>query len=713
MYIEKIKIRNFGNLESVDTTFSKLNLIMGDNGSGKSKFLSTIIYSLCDYLDEKISDYVRTGTSKFEIDTLFNHVGQSYRLQIEGSTKGSEKLLTVNGKDTFKNSAAVEYIEKYIHNPKLTLASSITMQGKGSDILFEPNQKRVERLKQIFNIDKLNAVGLYLKEQVDEIKNSYKSLEIENNVLHNTVYDYKKEIDLPDENKLIELRTRKLELESIRSECLLNKALYDQYIKDLKIYEDAQSSIESIRKILNDNQNEVSVLQKGIFRVDENQLIENSNKKNEINSQLTELTRQLLVIKKYTEINAQIKKLQDKQNKIEFKRQPRKVEIDEALKQKLIDSATDVNVLESRRDLVCQGKCPTCGQDYKEYGSIDDFNKLLTELQNKKDEIENTFRQQERELKEYNDIKQFNEKSELEKSLLQDQIDQCNDDLKLYNISEFDVEKNIHEKIKFLDETYIILDKEWNDLNDTIKTNKGIEDKIKDLCYKIEFGIKESERFQTVKEPDQVQALVEFNDTEYNSVIKDLSEYDKQKNDYETIISYNKMLKELYITNNEKIDKNQKELDKLRNQSKVKDMTKKIITSDFASWLISNGSEFIKKKMNEFFSRSYGKFSLDLRTEEKSVDFYYSENGTDFLNVALASGFEKECLSLAFRIALCSLGNLGLNVYDEIDSFSSAENSLRLYETLLKEDYQQLHIISHYPDTQEFLINNGCNVIQL
>ena len=54
MFIKSVKIKDFGCIEDIDVSFSKMNIITGNNGSGKSKFVSAIIYSLCDYLDEKI-----------------------------------------------------------------------------------------------------------------------------------------------------------------------------------------------------------------------------------------------------------------------------------------------------------------------------------------------------------------------------------------------------------------------------------------------------------------------------------------------------------------------------------------------------------------------------------------------------------------------------------------------------------------------------------
>lgn len=324
MFIDSLLIKNFGCIDYIDTKFEKINLIIGDNGSGKSKFLSTIVYSLCDYLDEKIADYIKIGSDKFEIDISFNHLLNNYRLQIEGSKRGSDKLLTVNDIDTFVNSQVIDYIEKNIHNPKLTLASFITMQGKGSDILFEPNQKRIERFKQIFGIDRINGLGLFIKNKMEDMDIRIKELEMENNILRNTLYDYKEIFEKPDEEFIQGLKNKKVELEKEKSDYEKNKMVYDDYIVKLKEYEKA---IDSIKKLENDIVNKnlsIKNLTKKIIFMQASDIENKFLKAVEIEKQINKCKSDSENYKNYSEIKGKISIVNSQISDLKIKRIPRK-----------------------------------------------------------------------------------------------------------------------------------------------------------------------------------------------------------------------------------------------------------------------------------------------------------------------------------------------------------------------------------------------------
>ena len=62
MKITRLKIKNFKTIKEIDISLdSKVNVITGDTGSGKSSILEAVSYLLTDSLDDKLIEYVRWG----------------------------------------------------------------------------------------------------------------------------------------------------------------------------------------------------------------------------------------------------------------------------------------------------------------------------------------------------------------------------------------------------------------------------------------------------------------------------------------------------------------------------------------------------------------------------------------------------------------------------------------------------------------------------
>jgi DNA repair exonuclease SbcCD ATPase subunit len=109
--------------------------------------------------------------------------------------------------------------------------------------------------------------------------------------------------------------------------------------------------------------------------------------------------------------------------------------------------------------------------------------------------------------------------------------------------------------------------------------------------------------------------------------------------------------------------------------------------------------------MNEFFTKTYGRYLIDFKKDNKSVHFFYSPDDKIYKSVGVAAGFEKQALSLSFRVALTSIQNLGFYLLDEIDSSAEDENSLNVFENLLNEEYEQIICVTHKEVSKEYLVN--------
>ena len=186
--IKKLYIKNFRNINELTLEPSSyINLISGNNGEGKSSILYAIEYLLTDNLNEKISEYVRWGQDKFNLEMEFDFNGNNYIIKVEGS-KSSKKELIVNNTDIYKNSEATKYLATII-DPNVTRYSAISEQGKTAQILFDTPANRLKKLKEILGIDKIFELVEDIKEEIKQINSDIdlnkKEIEVIDNIDYN------------------------------------------------------------------------------------------------------------------------------------------------------------------------------------------------------------------------------------------------------------------------------------------------------------------------------------------------------------------------------------------------------------------------------------------------------------------------------------------------------------------------------------------------
>ena len=114
MYIEKLKLTNFRNYESLDVSFSStLNIIYGSNGSGKSNVIEAI--------------YLLALTKSFRTGSDINLIKKGASLaEIKGEIISNEKTryqidLSEEGKKVYINSDKVGKISDYVSNINIVL----------------------------------------------------------------------------------------------------------------------------------------------------------------------------------------------------------------------------------------------------------------------------------------------------------------------------------------------------------------------------------------------------------------------------------------------------------------------------------------------------------------------------------------------------------------------------------------------------------------
>lgn len=677
MKLLSLSIENFKNIKVANLDLNKkVILIQGENGQGKSSIIDAIKYILTDELDDKISEYVRWGCKKFNINCVFEHKGITYDLSIEGD-KGSKKVLKIsNDENEYYNSEATNKLAEIID---FTLAgySAISEQGKTTQLLFQKPSERLRTLKKILKVDDLQVVVEKIKEDIKTKKTEIDILNTEINTLKGISYDKMEEFELPD-------------IEKIKSE-------FDVIEKEKKEYEDKEKG----------NSLEIEKLKNKISEIKLSYEKEKSNELSSLKEQIVKLTS--------------VKDLNEKliSNK--------KVIEDRISSQTVTKSNLEVQVIDLKNSRVDE-IIPSASKEQVVELS-DEIKKLTFEISSLDKEIKS--------LKDRKCPYNFNceklkdvsvETYEKEKEDKQKEVIRLQGILEVKSKQWVDYEKAVKVN-KELESTLSLmikdietLDKSIFELNEThsniVIQTEDFDKTITDLKYQIvtiedTYSQKiESEISDVKKEIDNRSVRSEFSKkSEYESLKNQIIIYDTKVKELERIKTHNAELETKQNLNNRYIRTKENTVDAIRNRLVVLDKTKDVIDKDFSSYIISKGAEVIKTKMNNFFQRAYGRYFITFEQDKSSIDFYYSDGENKLTSTLLASGHEKSVLAMANRLALCSLHDLGILICDEIDNMASDDMSVKLYNTLLNEEHiNQFIVISHCELTKEMLsLRNDCS----
>jgi DNA repair exonuclease SbcCD ATPase subunit len=150
---------------------------------------------------------------------------------------------------------------------------------------------------------------------------------------------------------------------------------------------------------------------------------------------------------------------------------------------------------------------------------------------------------------------------------------------------------------------------------------------------------------------------------------------------------------------------------------KVHKDAKEIFDKSLPNYLIIKTCGVLQAKINEFLRVVFPQLSVELvQSKREGLEFLYTKAGGNKRTVKLASGFEKEALSVAFRAALCQSYNLGFIVLDECDSMANDNSSELMFDNLVSSElFNQMFVISHKNEIKEVLRNSArnCKVIHV
>ncbi len=729
MKLNSLRITNFKNISSfISKKFGKINLIEGDTGQGKTAVLEAINLLLLNSLNSKVENYIKWGEKEFEVYGDWDLLDNNYKFFIIGDKKGFKRKLIINNdeENIYKNSDAVKKITEVI-NTKLSKYSCFSEQGEATKILFEGGSERLENFKVLFGIEKIAYIVENIKKDIDDNKEKINIKSGEISALKNREFNLEEIPDLPDiDIEEYQKKSKQLEIdrEIFQEESLQN----EKYLEQLKQHNEAAEQLDILNKNKEEEQKEIdSLLKDKKEEIDfDSKLLKKVEKEiNEIEKEKIKLENDKKNfednVNKINDEKKRINNYKEKLSILSIKRLPRilfsEKDISILLENKN-NKKLELSIVRKKIKSIENGKCPTCDTDFTRI-DIKPFKEDETILNEEINKLDVEYTDAKKQCEDYKKIQQENKLNE-------SQIDNIKENISIIKESISNLEsKNIlfdSEAYKKVDDKLIKFNKEKEELtrlksehDSFIKFNDDIDKYIKEINNIILEVNSKISVYEKIRKPREFQFTVSF----------DLQEHKKVQ---DTIIDYNSRLFEIkkIKESNEKIKKDrgrnaintsilEDEVDELNSKNKLLDDCKKIVDKDFSAWVISKGSEFIKKKMNLFFQKAYSKYTITFQQSKKSIDFFYGYKDMIQSPVTMASGYEKEVLSIAFRVALSGMQNLGLMSLDEIDSFASDSKSLQLFNTLFNEsNIDQYFIITHNESSKEMIRNEfNANIYEL
>lgn len=661
--INRIKLTNFTCIDKADLDLSGDNiiLIIGDNGSGKSSLLEAIAICFAERKrSSSFNEYIKLGTkeSKIYMEATINDSPIIFDCRLESKAAMLFRTITWNGKE-YNNSEC----SKLLEDLNLIFYSDIifAMQSESDLVNMTPTQ-RAQFFKEVFNfkfeegLKKIDEENDNLKNNINLLKASIEASESQLKMLNSKEFIYK---ELPFSESEFEIKCNELEkLEAEIEEAeKSNEVRKNLEIASNRLRESIYSSKSSLKQIDTTIKNKCSEIE---------QIGQKSNDLKIKKEELEKCQSGLESVKKsISDLNKNIKETQ--------------TELYSA-KDIHTELSTKRKFFENKLATIMQGKCPTCEKDFTNAD---------------KQEVEDS-------------IKEIDEK-----------IEKSNKNIFGYNISltsfsfELDEKNEVYNKLSKDSERLRI---EVNNLESVILNVNNLRSEVENLNKEVEKInkkiVEEEADLDKTRSLLEVQVL-KIDTSKMSELMSDINNYkniiEQNESTRQSELSWVDLKKEVEI----KIEDLKKNLNvaniELKNNNEVKD----IIGNKLTSYIIVGICDNLTREMNNFIQTIFPHVKVSVIQLKKGIGIYYYPNTQidKCISSKMASGFQKELISLAFRVALCKMYNMSFSFFDEIDSSSSQKNSESVVEYLFGSSmFSQLFIITQKDMTRDYIISNFSDV---
>jgi DNA repair exonuclease SbcCD ATPase subunit len=721
MYFNSLKINNFKRIKKADLEFGKINIFFGENYSGKSSIISALVYIYTNYLEDKIQNYVRWETSGFNLNAIIEDKNNLYDYSIKYA-KSTDKTLIVNNKDKYINSEASKKFASII-DPNLAFYSSVSLQGKSTNVIFDSPTDRANTLKTILGLDKLLEISELLKKDISIKENRENVLKSEITILENSKYIY---MTIPD---IIPIDDIISQFEILEEE----KKVYENSLRKYHLYLDQVIQFKKVKEQITVLENQIDSMTSEIgslqlkllpeIEFDINLLLDVNNQISSLNKEKHNYDIKLSEISKYSE------KKQYIQNQITHKETENENLVLSRIKtlsfsqeniysllDELKSHQAELNILNKHKTLFSSGKCPTCDQPY--HG---DINKLNADIEQHKSEIiriSNLIDSMQKELNAYNQVIENRKIISSKKETLSKEIESLNLELnavttqieKLQSVLVFNEEEYQSKLNKLLLEQEIFTKKQL-EVAQIKQANQNNNNHITRLTNLIQANQTTIASLKNNQEPVEVKEPISYNKEMYLELQKQINIYESDLQSRQKAIEHNTLIEQKERENTQLLESLKNELDLQYTQIEILKSSKNLVDKDMSPYFLESGVTDIVSIMNHIFTKIHPEYEISIKQEKKNLEFFY--NYTDSkgdkvpVSILMASGFERQIVSLCFKLALTILSGTRILFLDETDSDAKDTNSIIFYDRLLESSIlDQVFIISLKEETVKHIVDN-------
>jgi exonuclease SbcC len=732
MKLYNIKLNNFKSHKNFEIEFEDKNIIIGENGVGKTSIFQAILFSLfgkdsLSYMNySNISSLIRYNSPSSTIELEFGDDKDRYKI-IRTITNGGESKAILYKNDEII-ATGMDIVNKKIKDilnirkaEKFAEILYIKQGDLGKYISLSGKLDLTKKLENIFDIEYYSLILRIIEGLIRDIEKEREYTEKEINLLIKDIETFKSIFKDEDIEKLMkeiekynELKKYKdeiyrsyLELKALQSNIDYQLLSQENYLKErIKELEEKEKelnnniiNLESERKNLKYDKYSKELLNQSLQilenRKKELEKYENIDKK-ELEYKLKDLEEiENDIIKFFDYINAEKELLEVDNKKKELEKE---ISI---LENKIKEEEEYIEILNKEI-----GECPVCKrkldedlhkkllEEYKNNLGIN--NNKLNEIKKEESDIDKIYEEKYKRYKYYLYIKEkinrkgINiEKINEEKERIEKEINEINGEIK--KIEEYEIIRDTINYIRKseIDKVIENLRKEYNSLREEMNN-------IKEKIIKIENMKKNLERIKQIYE-------------KYN--INNLSDFEKKINEIDNELKkYENLRPELIRNYKEKLDRYNKLIEKMRNINKNLNNLRSLynVLIKFIEIRREKLSKSLENAFRFYFRQLYRyndiiDVGIDIkegRNKEEKLFYIYVIKNIDGKEIkknveeAGLSGGQVKILDLSLRLAISSLLKLNISTLlldepteslDENARLSLAQllNSLKNYQIIL------------------------------